>query len=51
MGQSVFEGFHRAIIGAHDGEKEKIESKPENHVSRQLSCPIWRQLRWPVEWI
>ena len=23
MGESVFEGFHRAIIEAHDGEKEK----------------------------
>lgn len=35
MGQSVFEGFHQAIIGAHDGEKEKIESKPENQENLQ----------------
>ena len=30
MGRSVFEGFHQVIIEAHDGEKEKIESKLEN---------------------
>jgi hypothetical protein len=35
MGQSVFEGFHQAIIGAHDGEKERIESKPETQETRQ----------------
>ena len=35
MGQSVFEGFHQAIIGAHDGEKERIESKPENQETFQ----------------
>jgi hypothetical protein len=35
MGQSVFEGFHQAIIGAHDGEKERIESKPETQETGQ----------------
>ena len=30
MGQSVFEGFHRAIVEAHDGEKENIESNSKN---------------------
>jgi hypothetical protein len=31
MGQSVFEGFHQAIIEAHDGEKEKTKSEPEKN--------------------
>jgi len=35
MGQSVFDGFHRAIIETHDGEKEKKESKSENQETLQ----------------
>jgi len=35
MGESVFEGFHRAIIDAQDGEKEKIKSESES----QETCP------------
>ncbi len=35
MGPSVFEGFHQAIIGAHEGEKEKRESKPEHQEKLQ----------------
>ena len=35
MGQSVFDGFHRAIIDAHDGEKEKIKPESENQEKHQ----------------
>jgi hypothetical protein len=47
MGQSVFDGFHHAIIDAHDGEKaktkptsepqEKPQTKPES-ASEDCSC-------------
>ena len=35
MGQSVFDGFHQAIIEAHDGEKARIESEPKHEEKRQ----------------
>ncbi len=37
MGQSVFEGFHQAIIEAHDGEKEPIKSEPEHQEKLQAN--------------
>ncbi len=37
MGQSVFEGFHQAIIDAHDGEKEQIKSQPEHQEKLQAN--------------
>jgi hypothetical protein len=39
MGQSVFEAFHRAIIEAQDGEKEKIKPEPENQEGYQNQLP------------
>jgi hypothetical protein len=35
MGQSVFEGFHHAIIDAHDGGKAKMKSAPEDQEKHQ----------------
>jgi hypothetical protein len=35
MGESVFEGFHRAIIEAQDGEKEKIKPEPASQETFQ----------------
>ncbi len=38
MGQSVFEGFHQAILEAHEGEKAKTQSEPaaeEKHQTQQ----------------
>ena len=40
MGESVFEGFHRAIIEAHDGEKEKINPEPESQGKCKNQSPI-----------
>ena len=39
MGQSVFEAFHRAIIEAQDGEKEKIKPEPESQEDHQNQPP------------
>ena len=39
MGQSVFEAFHRAIIEAQDGEKEKIKPEPESQETCQNQSP------------
>ncbi len=39
MGESVFEAFHRAIIDAQDGEKEKIKPEPGSQEDHQNQSP------------